>query len=179
MNLSGQRYRAVIVPEASALSKLALARLRAFAALGGRVIVLGHEPALVVEKSFLDAKGPADLGWAILEPSGEFTPRVVAALPLPDVALDRLCPSVKVLHRCWRDADLYFFFNEGDQEQSFQATLAAKGQVQVWDAWTGNVETWSEVADETDEARVALTLLPYESRFIVVVPSSPGLVRCR
>ena len=168
VNLSGQRYRAVIVPAISALSRLALARLRAFAALGGRVIVLGHEPALVVEKSFLEATGPADLGWAILEPSGALTPRVVAALPAPDVVLDRPCPSVKVLHRRWRNADLYFFFNESDEKQSCQATWAVKGQAQVWDAWTGTVETCPGVTYEADGSRVALTLSPYESKFIVI-----------
>ena len=63
-NLSGQGYRTVIVPSATAMSKAALDRLQAFAAAGGRVIFLGREPSLIVERAFLDAKaaGRSELG---------------------------------------------------------------------------------------------------------------------
>jgi len=168
VNLSGQRYRAVIVPPVGVLSKSALARLRVFQAAGGRVIVLGDEPTLVVENSFLDASGPADLDWAIREPSGEWTPRVMAALPRPDVKMDKSCPSVKVLHRRWRDAELFFFFNEGDTEQSFQATLAGSGQVQVWDARASKINTLTEAAAEMGAVCVSLTLSRYESKFVLI-----------
>jgi len=34
------------------------------------------------------------------------------------VILDQPCAPVKYVHRHWRDADLYFFFNEGTEKQS-------------------------------------------------------------
>lgn len=80
-NLSGQQYRAVIVPPLRAISRLALDRLQAFAKDGGRVIFLGAAPSLVVGRTFVDAAGPADLSWAAREPSGGLTELVLKALP--------------------------------------------------------------------------------------------------
>lgn len=167
-NLSGQGYRAILVPAVTAISKAALARLEAFAKAGGRVVFLGKGPSMVVEQTFLKAGGPPDLGWATLEPSGEVTPRVLDALPRPDVALDRPCPTVKVQHRRWLDADLYFLFNEGDQRQACTASLAGTGQVQVWDAATGRIESLARALVENGRAGVSLDLGPRETRFIVI-----------
>jgi hypothetical protein len=92
----------------------------------------------------------------------------MAALPRSDVTLDRPCPSVKVLHRRWCDADLFFFFNEAEEAHSFQATLIASGSVQVWNAETGEIETLPDLALGTDATRVSLTLSPYESSFVLI-----------
>jgi hypothetical protein len=167
-NLSGQSYRAVVIPSVSAISKAALDRLRTFAEAGGCVIFVGREPAIIVERSFLKAGGHADLGWAIREPSGELTPRVLEALPLPDVWLDQPCAHVKALHRRWRDADLYFFFNESDQTLSREVVLAGSGQAQIWDADSGRIETLSGAHLENGRVRLPLVLAPYEARFIAI-----------
>jgi hypothetical protein len=174
-NLSGQSYRAVLLPSLSAISRAALERLRAFAASGGQVIILGHDPSLVVERTFLEAAGPPDLGWAVREPSGTWTARVAAALPPPDVALDRPCPPVVVLRRRWHEADLYFFFNEGAETQSCRATLAGTGQAQRWDAASGHIEALPSATAVNEKVRLPLTLGPYESRFIVIGPMPAGL----
>jgi hypothetical protein len=160
-NLSGQRYRAVIIPPVSVISKTALERLRAFAESGGCVVFLGHAPALVVDRTFLEASGPADVSWAIREPLGELTPRILEALPHPDVALDRPCAAVKALHRRWRDADAYFFFNESDEGQSRRATLEGRGQVQVWDAASGRIEPLSGATSKNSSVHLPLDLAPY------------------
>jgi beta-galactosidase GanA len=47
-NLSGQIYRAVIVPTSTVIQKGVLERLRAFAAAGGKVIFVGRTPTMVV-----------------------------------------------------------------------------------------------------------------------------------
>lgn len=169
-NLSRQRYRAVIIPSTSVISKAVLERLQTFATEGGSALFVGREPALVVEKTFLEAAGPPDLGWAIREPSGEISPRVLEALPEPDLLLDQPCASIKVLHRRWRDADLYFLFNESDQRQSRQATLAGSGVVQIWDAASGQIEVLSGALSQNGTARLPLSLAPYESRFLVIGP---------
>ncbi|MFC1716851.1 glycosyl hydrolase, partial [Candidatus Poribacteria bacterium] len=169
-NLSGQSYRAVIVPSVSVISKTALDRLREFAASGGCVIFLGREPSLLVERTFLKATGPPDLDWAARKPSGELTACVMEALPQADVLFDIPCPSVKYLRRRWRDADLYFFFNESDEERSFQTTLAGNGQVQVWDATSGRIEVLAGVSSENGIVRLPLTLAPYDSRFMIIGP---------
>ncbi len=174
-NLSGQSYRAVVIPSVSAISKAALDRLRAFAASGGRVIFLGREPSLVVEKTFLNAAGPADLSWAVREPSEKLTPRVMEALPQPDVMLDQPCPPVKYLHRRWRDADLYFFFNESAEKQSRRAVLAGSDQAQIWNAESGRIETLAGASSENDAVRLPLVLEPYETKFILIGTLPSGM----
>ena len=178
VNLSGQRYRAVIIPPVSAILKATVGRLRAFAESGGCVIFLGRSPALVVEKTFLEAAGPAKIGWATREPSGELTPRILEALPRPDVALDRPCAPVKVLHRRWRDADVYFFFNESGEKQSCQATIAGNGQTQTWDATSGHIEPLAGIASQNGFVHLPLDLAPYESRFIIVGQSVTTKANC-
>jgi len=60
-----------------------LERFQAFVKAGGKVIFVGKTPTLVVDKTFRDAKSAApDLSFAtLIEPAGDITPRVIAALP--------------------------------------------------------------------------------------------------
>ena len=171
-NLSGQVYRAVIVPTSTVIQKNVLERLRAFAAAGGKVMFVGRTPTMVVDRTFLHPRaGAPDLSFATLEPTPEITPRVVAALPKPDVKLDAACPPIKYIHRSLKDGDVYFFFNESDQTQSRTATLAGSGQVQVWDAASGTIHPVEGAAKAEGSVAVPLTLEPYESKFVVIGPA--------
>jgi hypothetical protein len=167
-NLSGQGYKTVIIPSVATISKSALDRLKAFAAAGGKVIFLGREPALAVEKTFRDAKPPADLSWAGREPSGEFTEAVMKALPAADVAFDKPCAAIKCLHRRWRDADLYFFFNESAEPHACNVTLVGGGQAYVWNAATGTVESVPARSERSGSISMELALASHETRFIVL-----------
>ena len=168
-NLSGQIYRAVIVPTSTVIQKAVLERLRAFAAAGGKVIFVGRTPTMVVDRTFLHPEaGAPDLSFATIEPKPEVTDRVVAALPPPDVKLDTACPPIKYIHRALKDGDVYFFFNESDQLQSRTATLAGTGQVQVWDAASGTIHPLDGVTQAAGRVAVPLALTNYEARFIVL-----------
>jgi hypothetical protein len=174
-NLSGQSYQAIIVPPITAISKESLDRLKSFAQNGGKVIFLGDEPSLVVEKTFLDAKGPADISWATQESSGQITESVLKALPESDVALSRSCSAIKYLHRRLSDADVYFFFNESDEKQSLTAKLrAAKGQAQIWDPTTGSIKPVAGISVENGLVNLPLEMEPYGTKLIVIgeVPSA-------
>ena len=60
-NLSGQIYRAVIVPTSTVIQKNVLERLRAFAKAGGKVIFVGRTPTMVVGKTFLNPEAAPNL----------------------------------------------------------------------------------------------------------------------
>jgi hypothetical protein len=105
------------------------------------------------------------------------TPRVLEALPRPDVALDRPCPALKYMHRSWRDADLYFFFNESGEKQSRTALVEGRGRAQLWDAATGRIEALAGAQAVGGSLPVPLTFEPYESKFIVIGPLPAGRVR--
>jgi hypothetical protein len=171
-NLSGQAYRAVVVPSSTVISKVGLDRLKAMAAAGGKVIFVGVAPSLVVDKAFLGAKEKPDLGFAtLIEPAGEVTGRVIAALPKPDVALDSPCPAIKYTHRAWRDADLYYFFNESDKPETRLAEVSGHGQPQSWDAAAGEIHPMTGATAGKDSLRLALTLQPYEAKIVVIGPA--------
>ena len=167
-NLSGQRYKTVLIPSVRAISKRALARLKAFSEAGGQVIFLGDTPPLVVDKAFATADATETFSWAIRAASGKLTDDILAALPEPDAKLSRPNPSIKVLHRRWADADLYFFFNENVSAQSRDVTLSGRGKVQVWDAQTGEIEGVPEVSQSDHTVNLRLRLGPYEAKFVVV-----------
>jgi hypothetical protein len=175
-NLSGQVYRAVIVPTSTSIDARVLERLRAFAAKGGRVIFVGRTPSLVIGRTYLNPeRGAPDLSFATLEPTPDLTERVIAALPAPDVKLDCGCPPLKYLHRKLGDGDVYFFFNESQAAQLRVATLEGRGDVQVWDATRGTIHPLSGVPAAAGRAEVPLDLGPQESRFIVIGPAPQGM----
>jgi hypothetical protein len=175
-NLSGQIYRAVIVPTSTVIQKAVLERLRAFAAGGGKVIFAGRTPTMVVDRTFLHPEvGGPDLSFATLEPAPEITARVIAALPPPDVKLDTPCAPIKYIHRTFKDGEVYFFFNESNQSQSRTVTLAGTGQVQVWDATSGTIHPLAGIAPAAGSVAVPLTLTNYEARFVVIGPLPAGV----
>ena len=169
-NLSGQSYRAVILPSVSAISKAALDRLQTFSRAGGAVIIMGDEPSLLVGKSFMAAQAPGDLSWTIRESAIELTDKVKAALPAPDVVLEPACADIKVMHKQWRDADVYFLFNEIKGPLTRKVTLAGKGTVQHWATQTGRIETIPAAVSEPGKIRLSLEFEPYEAKLLVIGP---------
>ena len=99
-NLSGQVYKAIVFPSMTVITRTGLTRLQAFVKQGGKVIFVGKTPSLVMDKTFLDMKEKPDLSFATLvEPSGDITPAVIAALPKPDVKLDSEFQRLTYTHR--------------------------------------------------------------------------------
>ncbi|MGA2725175.1 MAG: glycosyl hydrolase [Bryobacteraceae bacterium] len=175
-DLSGQVFRAIVVPASTVITRTGLERFQAFVKAGGKVIFVGKTPTLVVDKTFLNAKGPPDLSFAtLIEPSGDITARVLAALPKPDVVLDSAWQRLTYTHRNWRDGDMYFFFNESDKEESRMATIAGRGQAQVWDLGTGEIHPMSGATAESGSVRFPLVLEPYEAKLVVVGPLPSGV----
>ncbi len=174
-NLSGQLYRAIVVPSSTVITRTGLERFQAFVKAGGKVIFVGKTPTLVVDKTFLSAKDAPGLSFAtLIEPSGDITERVLAALPKPDVKLDAAFPRLTYTHRSWRDAEMYYFFNESNQAESRTATIAGRGQAQAWDLATGEIHPLSGAIAEGDSVRFPLSLGPYEAKVIVVGPLPGG-----
>jgi len=172
-NLSGQVYRAIVVPSSTVITKTGLERFQAFVKAGGKLIFVGKTPTMLVDKTFRDAKGAPDLGFAtLIEPSGNITPQVLAALPKPDVKVDADFSRLTYMHRIWRDGDMYFFFNESNKEESRTVTVAGKGQTQVWDCGAGQVRGMSGATAEGDSVRFPLILKPYEAKLITISPNA-------
>jgi hypothetical protein len=178
-NLSGQVYKAIVLPSMSVITRTGLERLQAFAKAGGKVIFVGKTPGLIVDKTFMEMKDVPDLSFAtLIEPAGDITPRVIAALPRPDVKLDAEFRRLTYTHKSWSDADMYYFFNESNHAESRTATIAGHGQAQAWDLATGEIHPMTGGTVAGDGVRVPLVLGPYEAKAIVVgpLPGSPQSV---
>jgi hypothetical protein len=157
-NLSGQSYRAIIVPSVSVISKSTLDKLKRFSVSGGKVIFIGTLPSLIVDKSFRNALKAVDIPWAIHDASGKVTPDVIEQLPAPDFKIDKTLPFIKYQHRALADADLYFIFNESKEPQSFNISITGKGRLQEWDALKGTIFNLKGTY---------ISLGPWETRFII------------
>jgi hypothetical protein len=175
-NLSGQSYKAIVVPSSTVITRAGLERFQAFVKAGGKVIFVGKTPGLIVDKTFMNAKDVPDLSFAtLIEPSGDITPRVLAALPKPDVKLDAEFPRLTYTHRNWRDAEMYYFFNESDKAESRVATIAGRGQAQAWDLATGEIHPITGATAEGDAVRFPLVLAAYEAKVVVIGPLPSGV----
>ena len=171
-NLSGQTYKAIVLPSMTVITRTGLDRLREFAKEGGKVIFVGKTPSLIVDKTFMDAKDTPDLSFAtLIEASGDITPAVLAALPRPDVKLDSEFVRLTYTHRKFTDGDMYYFFNESNTSESRVATIEGHGTAQDWDMGTGEIHPMAgAMADGPDAVKVPLVLAPYEAKVIVVGP---------
>ena len=175
-NLSGQVYKAIVFPSMTVITRTGLERLQAFVKQGGKVIFVGKTPDLILDKTYLDMKEKPDLSFAtLIEPSGDITPAVIAALPKPDVKLDAEFLRLTYTHRKWADGDMYFFFNESTKAESRMATIAGHGAAQNWDLATGEIHPMTAAKASGDSVTVPLTLGPYEAKVIVVGPLPKGV----
>lgn len=166
-NLSGQQYHTIIIPSTQVMGSDALRRLQEFARGGGKVIFLGNTPAQVAGQTFMNAPAAGTFSWAVTEPSGQVTDALINRMSAPDVKLDKPVPSIKYLHRRWHDADLYFFFNEGEQPQSVKATVNGTGKAEVWNAQNGSKEA-IEATLSGKQINLKLEMAGHESKFIII-----------
>lgn len=193
-SMSGNVYRAVIIPSAEVLTATELARLQDFGKGGGKVLFLGRPPALISGKTILDARSatPQDFAFATVEttaqlpptptppaqpPAAPPAPQVVPAaietalsqvVPSRDVQLDSPDPAVKVLTRVLRDSNVYFFFNESGQAVSRKVTLKVTGrETAVWNPETGKVTPLVAKPGKGD-ITIPLDLQPYSTELVTV-----------
>ena len=191
--LSGNRYRTVILPAPSVLSSEALERLKIFAQGGGNVVFLGGTPTWITGRTIRNAEQAkaADLSWAtvvdallpptptppanppVSPPEPQVVPdQILAAISTaviePAVQLDSPDTAMKVMKRRWKDADVYLFFNEGNQESEHTVTLFSKGHVvKAWDPQSG-AKALVESTRNGGHLAVQLKMHPYETRLLVV-----------
>jgi hypothetical protein len=193
--LSGNRYRAVILPGEMLLSQAALDRLRGFAMTGGKVLFLDHIPSLIAGRTIRDARPAtsADFSWALVEVSAQLPPTPTPpgkppdAAPIPqavppairqavmrtvaataDVSLDGPDTAIRYIKRDLKDAPLYLFFNESDRPSSHVLTLRSRGtRVEIWEPQTGDIRAIPSTRINA-AVKATVTFEPYQTRVVVV-----------
>ena len=171
VNLSGQGYRAVLIPPATAMSKAAWQTLERFARAGGKVIFLGGAPQLIADRNFLSAAPPSDLSWATVVSKPTVDDALLAQLPAPDVGVEQPLTGLAYNHRRLKNADVYFVFNEGEKSLDLSVKLAVAqraGKVQSWDPTTGTIAPIPNSISAPGYAIVPLKLDSWASKLIVI-----------
>ncbi len=168
INQSGQAYQAVIIPGSSIISRPVLERLEKFSVSGGNVMLMGHEPGYIMDSVFMDVKIFEMPPWIIKETSGEFTSRINEALPSQDILIEPASPAVKYVHRHLKNAELYFLFNESEQEVSGKVMLEGSGSLSLLNPLTGESEQHNYIIQKGQGISMELKLDPYESRIYLL-----------
>ena len=193
--MSGNQYRAVIIPSASILTQTELDRLQAFAKGGGKVLFLGRTPSLISGKTILDARAatPADFAFATVETSAQLPPtptppaQAPAAPPTPQVVpeaietalnnviaarsvvLDSPDPGPEGEHPPPEGRGRLSVLQRRSTIQRALVTLKAAGKkVEVWDPATGTVSPLASTPVKGGGVTVKFNLKPYETDLIIV-----------
>lgn len=169
VNLSGQAYSTVLVPSCKVMPQTVYNRLKKFASQGGKVCFTGALPTRLSGASFRNMTDVTaqDFAWATVETTGLASEHAMAQLPEADIRLDQPCSNFTYTHRKLNDADVYFLFNENEEELSRTVSFNAEGDVQLWDAMTGEIKPL-EASAKDNRTAVQLSFGPWEAKCIVV-----------
>ena len=76
--------------------------------------------------------------------------------------------SLRVMTRRFKDADVYFFFNESARPFSHTVTLATSGRkAESWNAQTGTISPLNATG-AAGALNLNIELKPYETRLVIV-----------
>jgi hypothetical protein len=189
---SGNRYKTVIVPNAEFLPDSVVARLRTFAASGGKVLILGSAPEFVGGRNDLHSRKVTaeDFSWATVI-SGDLpvTPTPPAQpprsapeamvvppgylealkreLPVSDVALETPNTGVRVMTRRLKDARLVLLFNESSAALNDRLLVGDVAGAEEWNPQSGNSAAVKTV-QAGGKTAVPLSLAPYATELLVL-----------
>ena len=190
-NNSGQRYYTLVIPSVDVLSATAWKKIEEFEERGGKVLFWGRKPTMLVDGTFTAPQPVPDMPDAYYEPSLTWTVQVASAMPEAEMTLlqtaqknhrrfnarrqpaqEESLPTdfVRYTRRVMPDGDLYFLFNEGEEEASFTAHFDKVGVVKEWNANDGSI---SEIPFKVVDGKTELTftLAPWESKIITITTS--------
>lgn len=163
--VSGERYRAVLLPRTTLLWANTLEQLLRFAAAGGVVVAVGPGPQATVERGPLPLATKEAMQRTFLwveEPAAAV--RLMAERFPPAVS-----GSVGWLHR--RAAGREVFFLVRQEEMEPEVTFRAVGRAELWDPWTGGVRPLAALRTTATSTTLRVPLEAAPTAFVVFNPS--------
>ena len=178
LNVSGEKYKVLIVPSMKAIRSTSLKKMAEFKKGGGIIVNIGDKP-LATEKTgtndeamnklvtdlfsknqnMIQCEDPKDVSLAI---SGKYIPGFKV--------LTDLKQRPYVMHRVIGKRDVYALYNFPEGSKCF---FKAKGTVQLWNPWNGETASLSKFAVLTSEGtEVTLPLSFKEMQIIVFDPEN-------
>ncbi|MHB0958347.1 MAG: glycosyl hydrolase [Pirellulaceae bacterium] len=161
-------YRVLVVPQMEAIRWSSLVQAHAFAEAGGLVLNVGTLPFASDragrQDPELDALVAATFSEACRVTSPAAVPPIILDAGTPDVRADR---PVRALHRKVGPRDVYLVM---DAPQNSIVEFRAKGHVELWDPWTGDVQSLRVGGETATGTQVELPLEDYEAQVVVFTP---------
>jgi hypothetical protein len=164
LSVADERYRAIVLPQLTAISIAAARALAEFVRSGGLLISAGALPTLAespeataaLQREFLplfSASGPA---YQVTQ--DQLATCILANLQ-PDLALGQPNAEVLYTHRCLEGRDVYFIANNAPQAMTIQPRLRVPGPYTVYRPIDGSVQPAGSPLE--------LKLAEYEGVFVV------------
>ncbi|MHC1764669.1 MAG: glycosyl hydrolase [Verrucomicrobiia bacterium] len=165
LNVVDSSYRVLIFPAMEAVRWSSLEKAAAFARSGGRVLNVGTLP-LASDQAGRDDRHLDNL---VAEVFGERNrlanpvdvPAVVQSFITPDVRAEK---PVRSLHRRVGPREVYFVM---DAPKNSPVEFRAKGKAELWDPWTGSVQSLQVLSETATGTVVEMPLEKYESQLVV------------
>ena len=178
MHVSGERYQVLIVPSMKAIRYASLQKLEAFKKAGGILVNIGQFPE-ATEKDGANDKETVQLIESIFSKAlnviqcenATVVPMAISGKYSPNFSvLSGLKERPYVMRRVIGKRDVYALYNF---EAGTKCFFKAKGAVQLWNPWTGEVASISKFAVETSEGtEITLPLSKKEIQLIVFNPEN-------
>ena len=194
LRVSGERYRALILPAMSAVRSSTLEKALAFARAGGVVIAIGALPiasersgrddqalASQVKDLFgLSAEDAADSSikrtvqgpGIFVRDVGHALSEVIRSVPRDYVPLSDTTRPGGVLHRTIGNREIYYVYGV---PRGSECLFRAQGKVELWDPWTGSTKTLAVIGADKRGTRLHMPLTECEPQIIVFSPGEPIL----
>jgi hypothetical protein len=178
LQVSGEKYKVLIVPSMKAIRYSTLLKLEAFKKAGGIIVNVGALPE-ATEKSSTNDDAFSKLVTSIFT----VTPKVVlckdqtevfaaiAPLYLPNFkVLSELKTRPYVMHRQVGKREIFALYNIPQDAKCF---FNAKGSVERWNPWNGKITSLSQFATPTkDGTEITLPSTSKEIQLIVFTPEN-------
>ncbi len=174
VSTGGARYEALVLVEAERLDVTVVERLAALGRAGLPIIVVGKRPA--DQPGYRDHEPRAERIRVLIKalerlPNVRFaaTPSEgiarIRATVTPNIRLEGTGAGINVIEKRIGPLDAYFLRNGSTDAIALIARFPrARGRAEIWDPWTGNVDSLAPAGDSTS---FAIDLEPYGSRLIV------------
>ena len=178
LNVSGEKYKVLIIPSMKAIRYSSLQKLESFKKGGGIIVNLGDIPEATEKNGMLDAE-TAKLVTEIFSTSQNNVqcgnPKTIAS-----VISGKYAPTFKILsevkerpyvmHRIIGNRDIYALYKVPQGSKCF---FKSKGAVQLWNPWNGETASISEFAVRTgDGTEVTMPASGDDIRIIVFDPDN-------
>ena len=168
--VSGESYRALVIPAMKAVRFSTLQKAVEFQRAGGLAILLGALP----EASDRIGRNDPELDALVAELKSRVAqPAQVCELVEQSFPRDYAGPGI-VQHRKVGPRDLYAIYNA---PKDAEVTLRATGKVELWNPWDGSTRPLEVISQTAHRTKLKLPLTEKEIQLIVFSPGEPLLVK--